>query len=29
MEFVGGFGVMIAGEIINAWGRAKATKALR
>lgn len=29
MEFVGGFGVMIAGEIIQAWGNRKATKALR
>lgn len=28
MEFVGGFGVMIAGELIQSWGRAKAKKAL-
>lgn len=29
MEFVGGFGVMIAGELIQMWGQRKATKALR
>ena len=28
MEFVGGFGVMIAGELFQSWGRAKAKKAL-
>ncbi len=28
MEFVGGFGVMIAGELIQSWGRAKAKRAL-
>ncbi len=28
MEFVGGFCVMIAGELVQAWGRKKATKAL-
>lgn len=29
MELFGGFGVMIAGEIIQAWGNKKATQALR
>jgi lysozyme len=29
MEFVGGFGVMIAGEIVQYWGQRKATRALR
>jgi len=28
MEFVGGFCVMIAGELVQAWGRKKATRAL-
>jgi GH24 family phage-related lysozyme (muramidase) len=28
MEFIGGFGVMIAGELIQSWGRAKAKRAL-
>jgi len=28
MEFIGGFGVMIAGELIQSWGKAKAKKAL-
>ena len=28
MEFVGGFCVMIAGELVQSWGRRKATRAL-
>ncbi len=28
MEFIGGFGVMIAGELVQSWGRAKAKRAL-
>lgn len=28
MEFVGGFCVMVAGELVQAWGRKKATRAL-